>query len=998
MRPSVLLALILLACGGIGWFAWSQLREGATHSDVQPAGPGGPSPSAAEPGVPPPAPAPPAGEKLSEDRNTPKATPAPPRPPAAPRIAAVRPPEPRPSLSGRIVDDAGAPVAGARVLVASKSRGPWPLGAKGPPGTQEPDRTLSQPDGRFELAQIDEGPLRLAVRRAGFAPLDRDDLLALPQQALEVGDLQLTPAIELAGRVVDEHSAGVAGAELFSLGSSLPVPARYAGSPHGERVAVAGEDGEFRIESLAPGEWRLLVCAADHPEAVFEGATSVDQSPSLDLELTLQAGFAIEGVVHCDGPLPRGLEVAAVPTRDLASRAPDVPFSSGSPAGTAPLESLAGFRRTPVDGLGGFVLRGLAAGERYTLRAFDPDVAVEPECALESRDRFSSSVEAVAGERDVELAYGLGATVNLTVVDHTNGLPIEEFSIGFGGVAPTEVLASLGQEHRRHPGGQVRIQGLRGRVELGSSGDDVSSAERFTIRVEAEGYEQLKVRGPVLEAGRSYEIGTLELWPLPVLRVLVLDSETGAPIEGAAVLARSENPLLPGRVQSSDATDERGLARLTLPACPLSLVRASHPGHAPAIAQAPREPPGPLEPPFELRLFPGASVSVDARDARGEPLPLARILHAADVIGLTPMQRDLLRSFETRALAADARGRAVFRDLQPGVHAFGLAVEGRLGSDATGSAPEMTEIILRAGETRTLELRAEALATLAGRVLRGSEPLAGARLQLARGKSFWSEEDDWTEFSGCLRGDTDEQGRFAFADLSPGVYSLIVSHERLRTRRVVAVERGSREILIDIDDTGLRGRVVDEEGRRVPGAKVQVFADRRGRRADFVLHPGWPFTTCAPDRTPIASALANSEGAFELLGLPSEVTCDLAAERGALSGSRAHVVIPSGRIVEGVEVEVERTGELSVEIDVPVGTTASCFGVYASCLDRPEALETIAQVPENQRAFVLGGLAAGRWVVGLYSLDRWRRVERLGVLQPVLLPPGKSQSVRLTWR
>jgi Carboxypeptidase regulatory-like domain len=92
--------------------------------------------------------------------------------------SAGTPGQPTGIISGTVVDQSGAVVAGARVRLTV-------------PGSSQAQETLSGADGQFAFAKIDPGPFQLTVTSAGFAPQTSSGILhpgetSLPKIALTV--------------------------------------------------------------------------------------------------------------------------------------------------------------------------------------------------------------------------------------------------------------------------------------------------------------------------------------------------------------------------------------------------------------------------------------------------------------------------------------------------------------------------------------------------------------------------------------------------------------------------------------------------------------------------------------------------------------------------------------------------------------------------------------------------------------------------------------------
>ena len=123
----------------------------------------------------------------------------------------------------------------------------WPKVPLIDPDTGE---TMTDEDGRYRLAGLDELPVRVEASADGFV----SDVLEEISPGRTDVDLTLRPTGGLTGRVVLEDG-GVPEAFLIvshiEAESSSASPERYAGFPRKE--TFTGEDGSYRIDDVPPG-------------------------------------------------------------------------------------------------------------------------------------------------------------------------------------------------------------------------------------------------------------------------------------------------------------------------------------------------------------------------------------------------------------------------------------------------------------------------------------------------------------------------------------------------------------------------------------------------------------------------------------------------------------------------------------------------------------------------------------------------------------------------
>ena len=229
---------------------------------------------------------------------------------------------------GRVVGEAGQPLAGARVLASAVSE---------EAGTLRTDAvsTRSGDDGRFELVDLrSDAGHRLWIQAAGHAVFlaPMGDGPGSPPD-LDLGTLRLEAEATLVGRLVDSEDQPHAA----WIGLS------YRGDPQagmlGERQLRAGADGRFLAAGLAAGPYVLSAAPSGRPALRgFE----LELSPGEDRELTVR--------------LPGDLAIAGV-VRDAQGRG-----LAGVQVGAVPADGTAGWSRGRTDELGAFKIEGLSPG------------------------------------------------------------------------------------------------------------------------------------------------------------------------------------------------------------------------------------------------------------------------------------------------------------------------------------------------------------------------------------------------------------------------------------------------------------------------------------------------------------------------------------------------------------------------------------------------------------------------------------------------------------
>jgi len=209
------------------------------------------------------------------------------------------------AVAGRVIDDAGAALAGVAVRIEADT---------GAPG-DDPLPTLAQSDpaGNFG-ALVSPGGYRLSASRPGHvlrrAPIVDARAAGAPVQVV----LELVRGARVFGKVVDPRGGAAAGARVRCLASAiedltvqtgpLPLAAEAAALPSGAgralgttRATVADREGRFAVDDLIPGRYRIEV-AHGGAEPLRSDELQLAPGERRDVgKLALRPGFPVTGRV-----------------------------------------------------------------------------------------------------------------------------------------------------------------------------------------------------------------------------------------------------------------------------------------------------------------------------------------------------------------------------------------------------------------------------------------------------------------------------------------------------------------------------------------------------------------------------------------------------------------------------------------------------------------------------------------------------------------------------
>ena len=195
-------------------------------------------------------------------------------------------------LAGRVVDPDGRPVTAYQVTAqADRSSG-------GSGWFDSARQDVASEAGEFAFDNAPAGALEVRVVAKGYQAARVGGVVVEEGEAKEGVEVRLSRGASLKGRVVEARGGTpVAGAEV----SAESAPARV----------VAGADGAFEFEALAPGKVRVTATSPDFVSA----SENVEVGESgASVELKMSAGASVSATVVTPGgePVP-GAEVAIAP-------------------------------------------------------------------------------------------------------------------------------------------------------------------------------------------------------------------------------------------------------------------------------------------------------------------------------------------------------------------------------------------------------------------------------------------------------------------------------------------------------------------------------------------------------------------------------------------------------------------------------------------------------------------------------------------------------------
>jgi protocatechuate 3,4-dioxygenase beta subunit len=286
------------------------------------------------------------------------------------------------SIAGRVVEEGtNTPVADARVMVMVMMTAP-PAAGQPPP---QPYQANSASDGTFRFDGLPPGRYRVSAQKAGYASFGPGS----PRPALVVlqaGGPGATQVIALqrggviTGRVLSPAGEPMAEARVTAM-------RRPPGAAAGGRLFMSGPPattndlGEFRLHSLAPGEYYLQASPRFEPPNTRSGRSAVIIAPTFYPGTTDTA--AAQPVTIGSGATLNGIEIRVLQVPAFAIKG-IVVDEAGTPVANAavmlssdpslgvPIVNGPSRTRTAADGT--FTVEGIASGS-YRLTAAAPIVS-----------------------------------------------------------------------------------------------------------------------------------------------------------------------------------------------------------------------------------------------------------------------------------------------------------------------------------------------------------------------------------------------------------------------------------------------------------------------------------------------------------------------------------------------------------------------------------------------------------------------------------------------
>ena len=275
-------------------------------------------------------------------------------------------------------------------------------------------------------------------------------------------------------------------------------------------------------------------------------------------------------------------------------------------------------------------------------------------------------------------------------------------------------------------------------------------------------------------------------------------------------------------------------------------------------------------------------------------------------------------------------------------------------------------------------LPAKSLGRVSGRVFLGGRPLAGAEIDFTSVEG--DDENNW-RFGRGQNGKTDDEtdvdGAYSVPNLRYGDYIATVTHPSLSMGHPVELEVARPDMALDVQIpiTGIRGRVVDDRGRPVPGVTLSIRSTSESdeERAANEFRRRF-FNQGRNDDTKTLD-----DGSFEFQGVPADQSLRVRVDSKTWFGpsSKAVKVAPD-EVYEGLELKVIEAAAVQVALELPGNQRWGGAQVRAIPQDVkvPEGFPGASEESDYSwggQDAELNGLPPGRWkIVGTYNRANFR--------------------------
>ena len=788
-------------------------------------------------------------------------------------------------LSGRVTEQTGKPVGGAKGWLVQLSGGPLMRIARFMRGLGSPT-FRTQSDGTFKATRLPPGGNQiLLVSHPDF------------QQATLGGLALVSGATKTGVTVVVKRGALITGIVKNAAGKEVPGAkvelTQTPGFPGGARAAAMGgasfggprggerkgdtteSQGRFTIRGVAPGEYVLSVQREGYATARVDPVKVPETGSPASIEVTLGAGAVISGqVVHRSGAGAEGFVVSAgLPGRQRPGPGGGFGGGGGGRGGGGGGGGMTTDQPTGPDGA--FTIEGLKVGQSYDLQLFGPSGPAEGKHGVE------------APAADVRIVVAENGRIKGIALDAQSGRPLTDFQVLYEAENGPPRLAARSIA-REVTGGNADGSAGGSGMPINVHSDDGSfaledvPAGTLTVLVSAIGYQPARAGNIVVEEGGTRDGVEVRLTKSTALKGRVTNTQTGSGVPNAMVWLRptGAQPALSALMTVTTAgevtTDADGRFQIEGIGTGTQTVQVMHPDYADATASVDVKEDGSS---VEIPMTPGSVLAGVVVSDAGQPVPGANVSLSQGGGG----RPGIAAALGGQTGLTDNAGSFRFEHLGAGRYTLTAS----LGSHV--SSP--IDVVLQDGQSQeNLSVQLQVGFTIMGTVTGLPAAMIGGMTVTANGSASYSQS---------TRLGTD--GTFEFDNVPSGIVML----RGTATDSTGSTRSATRQVTVSADQPVLTAQLEFEQGLSLSGHVTQADQPVAGATV-FAIPQGGGGRQASSD--------TDSAGGYQLNGLQEgtyivNATSSLTGTRSSktqtvalTSDQTLDIAFPSGKI-EGQVVD-----------------------------------------------------------------------------------------------
>lgn len=313
-------------------------------------------------------------------------------------------------LGGRIVGQL-TPPAGASDVAAALGKASFHATSQSSTGMPHAVKAEIDAQSRYELrGLVSELEHQVSFRSDTWAPFTARKLTVKPGETRQL-DITLLLGAIVSGRVLDKQGAPVRGARVEFRSLQVDETSSFH-----SRNDTTDAQGAYRVTGILPGEWQVAIECAGYRSLEREFGALKDAERREAVEFTLSSGNFVSGVVRWEGGEP-------------ADRATvSLVLAAGAPTSDEQLDDKP--KRVEADGR--FRISGLPAGP-YDVTASAPEGSRPQPAGAEKRSKLGgpkwiAEAKSVNAGSELELVLRPGLALRGRVVDERDQ-PVTRFTV-----------------------------------------------------------------------------------------------------------------------------------------------------------------------------------------------------------------------------------------------------------------------------------------------------------------------------------------------------------------------------------------------------------------------------------------------------------------------------------------------------------------------------------------------------------------------------------------